>query len=187
GGAPTTQPILTRTDTRIDFPWGDGSPMPGVINTDWFYARWTGYFVPATSGSYTFGGINDDNMKIWINGTEVYNFACYYATGACYDNNNAVTLTANQPVSIRVEYQEATATASAKLFYKLGGGASNIVEADKLQTGSRPVGTPHGLRGSYFPDDGSHVFPGANKLFLSRTDPVISFNWGSGGVVPGAQ
>jgi hypothetical protein len=156
GGAPTTTPNWTRVDQRIDFPWDPGSPAPGIINNDWFYARWTGYFTVPTTGTYYFGGDVDDSMQVYLNGASVFSGGgCYYPT-VCY--GGAITLIAGQVIPLRVEYEEATSSAYVRFFVKNAAG-EQIVPTDWLQTGVRPVGNQQGLTGRYFNDDGSHNFP----------------------------
>jgi RHS repeat-associated protein len=181
GGAPTTTPNWTRVDQRVDFPMDNGSPVPGVINNDWFYARWTGYFTAPTTGTYYFGGTVDDSMWVYVNGTAVYSGSCY--TGPCY--GSSISLTAGQTVPLRVEYEEATSTSYVKLFVK-GAVGEQIVPTEWLQTGIRAVGNQQGLTGRYYQDSGSHTFPtSVDQAFATRNDPYMSFNWASGSAVPG--
>jgi RHS repeat-associated protein len=181
GGAPTTTPNWTRIDQRVDFPMDNGSPVPGVINNDWFYARWTSYFTAPTTGTYYFGGNVDDSMWVYVNNTLVYNGSCY--TGQCY--GNTISLTAGQVVPLRVEYEEATSASYVKLFVK-GAVSEQIVPTDWLQTGIRPTGNQQGLTGRYYNDSGSHTFPtSVNDAFATRNDPYLSFNWAAGSAVPG--
>jgi beta-glucosidase len=47
------KPVLTRTDSQIDFDWNSASPAPGVPAND-FSVRWTGTISPPTVGDYAF-------------------------------------------------------------------------------------------------------------------------------------
>ena len=61
GGAP----IRVRDDANIAFDWGDGSPVPGVVNADLFSVRWTRTLnLPA--GSYRFTMTVDDGARLWV-------------------------------------------------------------------------------------------------------------------------
>jgi RHS repeat-associated protein len=181
GGAPTTTPNWTRVDQRIDFPWGPSSPAPGIINNDWYYARWTGYFTVPTTGSYYFGGNVDDSMQVYINSSSVYSGSCY-GTSVCY--GSSVSLTAGQVVPIRVEYINGISPSYVKLFVK-GAVGEQIVPTDWLQTGIRSVGQQQGLTGRYYNDSGSHTFPSSvNDAFTTRNDPYMSFDWANGSPVP---
>ena len=59
------EPVLTRTDERIDFRWGAGSFMEGAP-VDHFAVRWTGYFVPKNEDDYRFYTSADDGVRLFI-------------------------------------------------------------------------------------------------------------------------
>src|SRR3954469_5378407 len=48
-----TAPVFSRTDAKIDFNWGTGSPASGM-DADTFSVRWTGQIQAPTTGRYTF-------------------------------------------------------------------------------------------------------------------------------------
>ena len=50
--------VVSRTDAQLDFDWGVGSPVPGVIPNDNFAVQWDGWVTFPTSGNYQFGGAN---------------------------------------------------------------------------------------------------------------------------------
>lgn len=58
-------PALARTDKHIHLDFGEGSFAPGQP-IDHFSIRWTGYFVPKTTGDYTFFTSADDGVRLWI-------------------------------------------------------------------------------------------------------------------------
>ena len=74
GGVPSSPPNVTKAVDEINFDWSTGS-IEG-LNSDWVYARWKGYFVAPTTGSYQFGGSNDDSMVVRVNNTLVYDQGC---------------------------------------------------------------------------------------------------------------
>ncbi len=181
GGRPTTEPTVTRVDQNVDFNWDLGSPSGGVINNDWTYAQWSGYFVAPVSGDYYFGGNNDDGMAVGINGQEIYaNGGCY--SGVCY--GSPTHLTAGQAVPITVDYAEVTGPSYAHLYVK-GPVSEQIVPSAWLQTGVRPVSDQHGLTGSYYGKyDGTNTFSSGNPLLMKRTDSYLNFDWGTGSPMP---
>ncbi|MBE1461808.1 PA14 domain-containing protein [Kibdelosporangium phytohabitans] len=179
-GPPAGDPVLKRVDQNIDFDWAQGSPSSGTIGNDWFYVRWTGYFVPPVTGAYYFGANADDAGSIFVDnqpaGGGCYNSICY---------GSAVNLVAGQPVPLRVEYEEATWTAWHRLYVK-GAVPEQVVPQSALQTGVRPVAQSNGLMGRYYSDDGSHNLDSTTKSqFLGRTDPLLAFNWGTGSPIAG--
>ncbi|QQR51983.1 hypothetical protein IPG36_05275 [bacterium] len=178
---------IKRVDSEIDFSWGTNTPHAGTIGTDWFFGRWTGWYTPTASGSYTFGGINDDKMVVTVSGQSVYdNNGC--GGSGCF-GTTAVNLTAGQPVPIKVEYREDAGEAHAHLLAKLGANPGQVITSANLQTGIMPVTARNGLTGRYYTDTANHTFPAneidPTRLFLTRPDTGMSFNWGDGSPVPG--
>lgn len=180
GTAPTGAPIMSRIDRNVDFNWAAGAPGSGVAS-DWFYARWSGYFVAPVAGAYQFGGSNDDAFRIKINDQSVYDQSCYNTR--CF--GTAVSLTAGQVVPISIDYQDATSLAYAHLFVK-GAVVEQKVPTDWLQTGARQVAQGNGLTGTYYVRNSTNDLNTPDKVaFLSRTDTTISFDWGTTSPVQG--
>lgn len=182
GGPPATAPNLTQIDQNVDFNWNGGSPSMGVINSTWFYTQWSGYFVTPVSGTYYFGGINDDNMYVYVNNQELYsNGDCFntaISAKPCF--GSSISLTAGQVVPLTIDYEQDTGGDYAHLYVK-GAVAQQVVPKDWLQTGVRQI-QQDGLVGKYYTynDTGTPPsFPtnGTDGLFLTRTDPLINFNW----------
>lgn len=183
-----TTPVSRHRDQNVDFNWGTGSP-DGAVQSDWFYTRWTGQFVAPTTGTYQFGGSNDDNMHIWVNGTDLYNQGCY--SGVCYDNTKSVQLTAGQVVPIRVEYMDATSLAYARLYVK-GPVTEQVVPADWLYTNVSNQSQSYGLNGRYYTDNSNaHDLDAASmdpsRLMLARQDTNMNLNFGAGAPAQGLQ
>lgn len=65
-------PVLTRSDTTIDFDWRDASPATGV-NADHFSARWTRRAFFNAGGLYQFRVRRDDGARLWIDGAQAFN------------------------------------------------------------------------------------------------------------------
>jgi RHS repeat-associated protein len=174
-------PAISRVEPNIDYSWGTNTAYVGKLGNDWWRARWTGYFVAPTTGTYNFGGSNDDRMSVVVNGQSVYdNTGC--AT-ACF--GTGIALTAGQVVPIKVLHNEYTGSASARL-YVSGAVTQQIVPTAWLQTGSRPTAATRGLIGNYYTGDTlpSATSPDQPERFLSRTDPSPSFDWSTGSPVP---
>lgn len=177
-------PVLSRVETNIDYNWASNTPYAGLVDTDWWQSRWTGWFTAPVTGNYSFGGNNDDRMAVYVNNTLLYdNAGCY--SGVC--TGSSISLTAGQVVPIKVLFNEYTGSAFAHL-YVSGAVTQQVVPTSWLQTGIRPIATPHGLIGRYYTDDGSHTFPtdpnDSSRIFLTRTDTSMNLNWGSGSPVP---
>jgi len=61
------QPVLTRTDERIDTFWWNSSPDP-LVNADIFSVRWSGKLKPTASGDWTLLLANTHLTRLYIDG-----------------------------------------------------------------------------------------------------------------------
>ncbi|MFZ2486592.1 MAG: PA14 domain-containing protein [Anaerolineae bacterium] len=104
-------PVVTRTDSTIDFRWDLGSPAAGV-NPDHFSARWQGT-ITVPGGDYTFTMGSDDGSRLWIDGDLVMD---YWNTCCQYWNRN-VTLSPGAH-SVRMEMREIGGAAWAYLGWR---------------------------------------------------------------------
>lgn len=175
-------PNYRRTEPNINTNWDLGTPVPGIIGQDNFGARWTGYFVAPTTGTYYFGANVDDVATLTVNGTQLYSGGCYQ--GICY--GSSIDLQVGQTVPFKAELLEATGSAYAHVYVK-GPVAEQIVPQDWFRTNPYPTAQSSGLTGTYYYDDGSHDPSkfAANK-FMVRTDATVNFDWGTGAPIPGA-
>lgn len=119
--------LLARKDPSINFNWGSGSPDP-AIPANQFSARWTGEFVPPhTSGSkdYKFTVKADDGVRLWVNGSRVIN---QWKDQGPTTYSSVISLPANTPAAIRMEYYENGGGAVAQL------GISDVASGQSVQT-----------------------------------------------------
>jgi len=64
-------PARTRSETAVDYNWGNGSPLSGV-NADNWSARWTRQvYFPA--GTYRFTAISDDGVRVFVGDRHIIN------------------------------------------------------------------------------------------------------------------
>lgn len=186
-GAPAGSPKMVRHDPSINFDWGTGTPGGGV-NTDWFYVQWKGQFIAPATGVYKFGGSNDDNMKIVINGQTLYNQSC--GTGVCYNENNSISLTAGQVVPLQIDYMEVTSPAFVKLYMK-GPVSQQVVASDNIRTNPTAEPKSYGLEGTYYTDTGDNNIDTAasdpSRLMMKRQDTNLNFAFGSEGPAQGLR
>lgn len=159
-------PVLTRTDSTIDFDWGGGSPDPSVPS-DLFSVRWTGTVVPTFTTSYQFHTVTDDGVRLYVNNQLIIdNWTDHGPT----DDFASITLTANVSYSIRMEYYENGGGAVAKLHW------SSVILQDQPV-----VFTGGGATGQYFVDtSGAHL---QGTPVVSRVDSVVDSNviWDASG------
>ncbi|HKX41996.1 MAG TPA: PA14 domain-containing protein [Burkholderiaceae bacterium] len=103
--------VLTRYE-NVDFNWGSGSPSAGIGNNN-FSVRWNGTLIAGAGGSYKFQTVSDDGVRLWVNGVQLINNWTDHGTWT--NTSAAMTLTAGQRVSIRMEYYERGGSAIARL------------------------------------------------------------------------
>jgi beta-glucosidase len=109
--------VASRVDSAVDNVWGGQSPAPGVNTTNWS-AKWTGTLTPPTTGTYTFSLNSDDGSRLFVNGQQIINN--WFDQGPT-TRTGTVTLTANQPVSIEVDYYQAGGGSNATLGWQVPG------------------------------------------------------------------
>jgi RHS repeat-associated protein len=176
-----TTPNYRRTEPNINTNWDLGTPVPKIIDSDNFSARWTGYFVAPVTGSYYFGAVVDDTVALTVNGTQVYSGSCFQ--GPCY--GSAVSLQVGQTVPFKAEFVELGGYAYARVYVK-GPVSEQVVPQDWFRTVAYPTSQNAGLTGTYYNDDGSHdPTKFATNKFMVRTDAAVNFDWGTNAPIPG--
>ena len=106
-------PALTRTDSLVDFDWGNGSPGEGVP-ADGFSVRWTGSVRLPQDGKYTFYTVSDDGIRLWVDDYLVIDSWTDHGTT---ENQGQIELWGGRPHPIRIEFYENTGAAVAKLLW----------------------------------------------------------------------
>ncbi len=149
-------PVLVRTDRAIDFNWGDGSPQPGVVNSDNFSVRWT-RTLTLPSGVYRFRAAVDDGVRVYANNRLLID-QWREGQAATFES---VDIQLSGRTTLRVDYFDATGNAAIQVVYTRG---------------NAPPPAPPAVdawKGEYFNNtalDGQPV--------LVRNDANVDFNWG---------
>ncbi len=149
----------------INYNWGTGSPVPGVINSDFFSAQWRtdNHFDP---GRYRFYVTSDDGARLWVNGKLIIN-QWHDSTGITYTAEMDILDTGTKPIIL--EYYENTGNASIKLDWER-------IDGDISTTGP--------IRAEYF---SNKDLLGQPTLVRYESTP-LTHNWGAGspaaGVIP---
>jgi hypothetical protein len=166
--------VIERTDARVDFDWGAGSPGTGVPSNS-FSARWLGEIEPRTSGPLTLIARTDDGVRLWCDDQLVIDQ--WILRGAA-DSTYTFTAQAGQHYRIRMEYFEHTGSAVAKLWWSSATEPRSPIPTTQLYPVAPPIppaGTGTGLTASYFANETL-----AGTPVLSRLDPRVDFTWGAG-------
>lgn len=119
-GAPVVARYEPRTNPPLNQNWGNGSPVPGVINNDNFSARWRGIFQFA-SGNYVFSVQSDDGVRVWLNDILVIDA---WRDGYINVSNTFNNLGAGWH-TIRIDYYENTGTANITFNWTRTGGGNS--------------------------------------------------------------
>jgi glucose/arabinose dehydrogenase len=168
-----TNSQLVRTDSTVNFNWGNGSP-DGSIAPDTFSVRWTGQIEARNSELYTFYTTTDDGVRLTINGQQVINS---FIDQASTTRTGTFQMVAGQKYNIQMDYYENGGLADAKLEWSSASQARQIVPRSQLYSTAPPpppAGSGDGLKGTYYNnrDFTAEVF--------NRVDGSVNFNWGSG-------
>lgn len=113
--------MLERTDQKIIFNWGEGSPAEG-INKDNFSVRWTGEIQPDRTGEFSFITHTDDGIRLWINGKLLIDD---WYEHPLKQNNGKIELSAGKRYPVRMEYYEAGGGAVCQLRWEIPDGNNN--------------------------------------------------------------
>jgi hypothetical protein len=174
-------PVLTRTDSQVNFDWGSASPAPGVVPADQFSVRWDGEIVPRFNETYTLTFRTDDGVRVWFDGRLVVNFWNDRSAG---DSNHSFSAVAGRPYRIRIEYYENGGLAVAQVRWRSASEPAGPIPASQLlptpPDTSGPVGTGTGLTASYFANETLAGVP-----VLTRIDAGVDFTWNGGSPASG--
>ncbi len=103
--------VLTRTDPKIDFNWGNGAPDPAV-GVDGFSVRWTGEVEAAFTETYTFYPRTDDGVRLYVDGQLL---ADSWVDRGPIEDFGTINLIAGNTYSLVMEYYENGGGAVAEL------------------------------------------------------------------------
>lgn len=167
-------PLLTRTDPRIQFKWVNNKPDSTFGNTS-FTARWTGEIIAPKTGTYTFAAPNDGGVQLVIDSHTLFD------TASPIDKaKGTAALTAGSPVPITFEYRSPP-VGPAPLQLRWNGPGThgiNVVPRSALRPAAAPtLPANHGLLGTYY--RGSKF----QTEVMQRIDPYIKYTW-PGSITP---
>ncbi len=103
---------FARLDPMVRFSWGLASPDPS-INDDHFSVRWTGLLIPSRTGEHRFYFDADNDAWLWIDGKAVVQSPLKKSDR--YSRPEPVSLVANRPVTVRLDFKEGNGEAAVRL------------------------------------------------------------------------
>jgi len=117
-------PVLTRVDSTVDFGWGHGSPAP-VLPQDSFSVRWTGTLRAPATGRYTLRTINDDGVRLYVDGNLLIDD---WTDHAAETKECVVDFELGKKYAVRLEYFDRKGAAIVRFGWS-GGSNSLLTEA----------------------------------------------------------
>jgi beta-glucosidase len=110
------KPIVTRVDPTIDFDWTGGEPAPGVPEGE-FSVRWSGKFVPLSTGDYRFGLRSEGSygFRLYVDGKCLIDQWTAPGEGGM---SSLAHLDRDHAYPIRVEYVHRKWEATARLLWE---------------------------------------------------------------------
>ena len=109
------QPTLTRTDSSVDFAWGDTGMSRELLKN--YSARWTGALVPPVTGDYLIGFTGQDGYRVWVDNdlvTEDWNIHHPAST-----LTKKIHLEKDHPYAAKIEYFQDVRSAEARFIWSL--------------------------------------------------------------------
>lgn len=118
------QATATVTNDTANHNWSDASPVTGV-SADSFSVRFSGTYTAPETGNYVFRTISDDGVRLWVDTSGRSNFNNgnrridnWTDHGSTTDDSAAISLTAGQQFSVRIEYYERSGGAVMQFLWR---------------------------------------------------------------------
>ena len=111
------QPTMTRTDSTVDFAWGDTGISPELLKN--YSVRWTGVLTPPETGDYLIGFTGQDGYRVWLDGNliaEDWNIHHPATT-----QTKTVHLEKDHSCPIKIEYFQDMRSSEARLIWGIPG------------------------------------------------------------------
>ena len=110
-------PVLTRTDSTVNFAWGDQGISPQLLKN--YSVRWTGVLVPPETGDYLIGFTGQDGFRLWIDDQLIAEeWTIHHPADTL---TKLMHLEQGHPYKIKIEYFETIRSAEARLVWSMPG------------------------------------------------------------------
>ncbi len=123
-------PFATRTETSLGFSVSTGSPIAG-LPADNFSARWTGYLYFPSAGSYSFYGVADDGMRLYLNDSPTATIDQWNLAGYV-EQTGTFTATGSGWIPFRLDYRELTGGALMSLQWSGPGFTKRAIHVESM-------------------------------------------------------
>lgn len=159
-------PVLTRTDSRIDFHWTLFGPAAGM-DAGFYSVRWIGQLISPVTGAYKIGLEGNDGYRLYINGrllVDQWTKQTYRTLLADY------IFEKGKRYDIRVEFYEPRGSASIKLVWTIGvknNWQQKISEAKQAAAKADAVVLVAGIHEGEFQDRAFLSLPGKQEELIN--------------------
>jgi beta-glucosidase len=110
-------PVIEKTDTRIDYSWTLGSPDDTKLQFDNYSVRWTGKIIAPESGTFRVGLEGNDGYRLYIDNKLVID---KWEKISYSSITSAINFEKDKRYDLRVEFKESRGNAHIKLVWNYG-------------------------------------------------------------------
>lgn len=117
---------VTNNQLNAGINWGSGSPLQGIVGTDYWSSSFEAQVTLGSAGTYQFTTTFQDGVRLYVNGQPIINNFGSDVGSAQTANGTYVAAAANTVVLVRLEHVNYTGNAQASLNWSLttGGGGT---------------------------------------------------------------
>jgi hypothetical protein len=112
--------VLDRIDSRIDFDFEEGSPLPGKVGTEEFSMQWQGGVLAEDTGEYEFCLKTENGARLYVNDNDKPLIDAWVQSGDATEHRASVRLLGGRVYPIRLDYFKSKEgkTASVSLLWQ---------------------------------------------------------------------
>lgn len=153
---------VNRTDSNVNFNWGESAPLPDGFPSDNFSVRWSGRITPTSTNAYTFYTQSDDGVRLWVDNKLIID---KWVDQGVKEHMGTIDLKQGVAYNIVLEYYDKSRGAVAKLLWSSKATSKQVIPKSQL------VSSSHALSGAYYKNTALSVLGG------TRLDSEINFTW----------
>jgi len=112
-------PTMTRTDSTVDFAWGDTGISPQLLKN--YSVRWTGVLTAPESGDYLIGFTGQDGYRLWFDGNLIAEDWNIHHPATTQTKN--IRLDKGHAYPIKIDYFQNMRSSEARLIWSIPGQA----------------------------------------------------------------
>ena len=119
------QPALSRTDSAVDFAWGDRGVSAALLRN--YSVRWTGVLIPPASGDYLVGFTGQDGFRFWLDDDLIAEeWTIHHPADT---ETKEIHLEQGHTYKVKIEYFQTIRSAEARLVWSKPGDGQDAMDA----------------------------------------------------------